>query len=138
MLAFVRSIVDFLMDDAKKRAPKLIHTIFSNVELFDAAGVTPNEQEAFDTMKMLEGMHFVYRIKKAGPDGDYFNLGQKVFNKLAPNRRDRKFVRSLREPEAGFCITKSKKRTYRMQCTGRKCRFFLDSEKICIQNKFFK
>ena len=137
MIPIVNEAIVWLAKDLRKNKPALTHTIFTASELNEKAGLSLSKMHESILLSYLEKTSFVVKTNKIGPTGPYFNIHRNPFIALHKGDGDSKFVSKLENPEIGFCLTKTKKKTYRMVCAGRKCKFFLASEKQCIQGKFF-
>lgn len=123
--------------DIKSDCPKVTHTLFSGAELAKAMGLEKTPAQIGEFMRYLELAHCVERTNKLGPDGIYYNVHKRVFYLFSESRANKDFVREYSTPDEGFCFVITSQKTYRLGCAGRKCPFFLASEKECVQGKFF-
>lgn len=133
----IEEAMRWLAQDIKLDKPVLTHTIFSGEELAKAMGLGKSSAQIEEFMRYLELAHCVERINKYGPDGQYYNVHKRVFHLFSESRANKDFVREYKTPDNGFCFVITPQKTYRIGCTGRKCKFYLATEKQCIQGKFF-
>lgn len=134
---YVEKAITFLALDCQKTHSTFVNTIFSGKDLNERAGLELSQPQVIELMRHLETQCYVVRTDKQGTDGDYFNIAPHVYLILHKTRFDARFVRNLKTPETGFCIFKTKNRTFRQPCEGRKCPYYLASEKHCVLGKFF-
>jgi hypothetical protein len=137
MVAAVNEAMLWMAEDMRTDNPVLTHTLFSGMELNEKAGLKLSKVNVHSLLSYLERTNFITRTEKVGPTGPYFNVHRKVFGVLHPRKRNKDFVRRISHPQVGFCITEAKGKFYRLVCAGRKCKFYFDSEKQCLQGKFF-
>lgn len=133
----VEQAITFLATDCLKKKPTFVNTIFSGKELVEKAGLTLSAPQILELMRDLEYTSFVRRTNKVGVDGSYYNISSFAFVALHKQGKNTEFVKKNKTPEEGLCIIFGKKQTFRLNCAGRKCRFWLAHEKKCVMEKFF-
>lgn len=131
------AVMEWIAKDVQLDSPLLTHTIFSGKELIQALGVELNVGQIQELLRALEIAHFVERTNKIGPDGEYYNVHRRILIQNSKSRANKDFIRQLSAPDEGFCIIVTPNKSYRLECAGRKCKFFLASEKQCVLKKFF-
>jgi hypothetical protein len=127
----------WLARDCALAKPKLVASIFSAEELVQALDLDIDRGQVLELMHKLEQLHMVVCLNKVSPTGDYFNVHQRVLKVFHPTAANKRFAANNKTPEEGFCFVFAEKKTYRQACAGRKCRYYLPSEKQCVLGKFF-
>jgi hypothetical protein len=127
----------WIAKDLRRKNKKLTHTIFDASELNESAALSLSPSNAEQLMDYLVMLNYIVRTEKIGPSGNYYNVHRKVFNVLHKSELDKKFVKDIKAPETGYCLTRGENKTFRMICAGKQCKFYFSSEKKCVQGKFF-
>jgi hypothetical protein len=137
MLEVVNEAILWIARDLRRKKQELTHTIFTASELNEKAGLNLSSLHTKELMDYLSRLNFVVRTDHIGTTGHYYNVHRKVFTVLHKGLINKRFVKKVNNPAKGWCLTQTDQKTYRMGCSGRKCKFYLDSAKECIQGKFF-
>lgn len=131
-------IIAWIIKDIQQENPIIAHSLFSGKELVTAVGeLNLNLGQIQELLRALELAHAISRTNKVGPDGEYYNIHRRMFIQHSLSRTNKDFIRQLNAPDEGFCHIITPNKTYRLECAGRKCKFFLASEKQCVLKKFF-
>jgi len=134
----IKKTVEWLSADIAKQEPQLVSTIFDAQELQDAVGLDLDEILLEELVILLEGINWIVRTDKVGPNGTYYNIAPRVFSAIHPNKYSGKIIKRLTKVNNdGFCIIKTEKRCYRQLCQAKACLFFFDSQNRCIKGKLF-
>lgn len=135
-MTVIEKAIQWLKEDMAKPQPYLSHTIFSMKELNAAANLEIEDLRLEEFGRVLQNEGIVVVTDKISETGNYYNVNANIFLALHTHHDIEKWMQNNMHRKS-FCLTITPKKIYPLVCTGRKCRFYLRTEKVCIQDKFF-